>query len=75
MPIMSRIKFKKRSVVAKIRNPLNDFQLTTEKIEVRTDPLLGHTTRIVSPKGLDIVPQDDPLPDFVKRSQSCFFCF
>ena len=71
---MSRIRFEKRLVVAKIRNPLNDFQITSEEIEVRTDSLLGYTTRIVSPKGLDIVPEDDPLPDFVKRSQSCFFC-
>jgi len=71
---MSQIVFDKRIVVAEIRNPLKDFQLTREEIEIRTDPLLGHTTRIVSPKGLDVVPEEDPLPDFVRQSPPCFFC-
>ena len=71
---MPKIHFEKRMVIAKIRNPLKDFQVTEEEIEVRTDPLLRYTTRVLTPKGLDIVPEVDPLPEFVKQSKPCFFC-
>ena len=71
---MPFIHFEKRKITSTIRNPLKEFQLTEEEIEVRTDPLLGYNTRILDSKGLDVVPEHDPLPDFVQRSESCFFC-
>lgn len=71
---MSGIKFEKTEVVARIRNPLHNFKLTEEVIEIRRDPLLGYTTRITPPKGLEVIPENDELPDFVAKSMDCFFC-
>jgi galactose-1-phosphate uridylyltransferase len=71
---MKSIRFEKRTVTNRIQNPLEDFKVTEEIIEVRTDPLLGYTTRILGEKGLDRVPEKDPLLDFVHQSAPCFFC-
>jgi len=71
---MEPIEFKKEIIKAKIRNPLKHFELTEEKIEIRWDPLTGRTMRISKPKGLDKVPEGDPLNQFVEESKSCFFC-
>jgi UDPglucose--hexose-1-phosphate uridylyltransferase len=71
---MPPIRFEKRTVTARIRHPMKNFQVTEEEIEVRTDPLLGYTSRILSSKGLDAQPEDDPLPDFAEASSPCFFC-
>jgi len=71
---MSQLNFKKELIFAQIRNPLKDFSLTEEPIEIRWDPLLQYTTRITKPKGLDKGPENNPLDKFVKESKSCFFC-
>lgn len=71
---MSEIKFEKKTVIAEIRNPLKGFEITTEEIEIRTDPLLNYHVRISKPKGLDKIPEENPLSDFVKNSKPCFFC-
>ena len=71
---MPKIKFQRKTVFARIRNPLQKFQVTEEKIEVRFDPLLGTTMRISKPKGLDKTPEDNPLQKFVEQSKPCFFC-
>lgn len=71
---MPAIRYEKRTVTAKIRNPLKHFRVTEDEIEVRSDPLLGYTTRILYPKGLDVVPEGDPLLEFVRQSKPCFFC-
>ena len=66
--------FKKEIVTAKIRNPLKNFEVTEEEIEIRWDPLLQYTSRISKAKGLDKVPEDQPLKDFVAHAKACFFC-
>ena len=71
---MPAIALERKHVAARIRNPLKNFQITEETIEIRTDPLLGTTSRIVSPKGLDAAPGDNPLQVYVRQSESCFFC-
>lgn len=71
---MSKIEFKREEVVARIRNPLKNFDLAEEKIEVRWDPLTGRTMRISKPKGLDKVPENKPLDEFVSQAKPCFFC-
>jgi len=71
---MAQLQFEKKIVTAKIRNPLQNFQLTEEQIEIRTDPLTGAKMRISKPKGLDKIPEGDPLNEFAANSPSCFFC-
>ena len=71
---MKPIEFKKEIITAKIRNPLKNFELSEEKIEIRWDPLTGRTMRISQPKGLDKIPEDSPLEKFVKEAKPCFFC-
>jgi len=66
--------FKKEIITAKIRNPLKNFEVTEEEIEIRWDPLLQYTSRITKPKGLDKIPEDQPLTDFVQSAKACFFC-
>jgi UDPglucose--hexose-1-phosphate uridylyltransferase len=72
--IMKSIEFKKEFITARIRNPLKNFELSEEKIEVRHDPLTGRTMRISKPKGLDKFPDDDPLSQFAREAKPCFFC-
>ena len=71
---MDSIRFKKKIITARIRNPLQNFSETKEQIEIRIDPLSGYSSRISKSKGLDKIPEDDPLPDFASQSKSCFFC-
>lgn len=71
---MESIEFRKKYVTARIRNPLKDFQITEEQIEVRSDPLTGENARITKPKGLDRIPEGEPLYEFVSQSKPCFFC-
>jgi UDPglucose--hexose-1-phosphate uridylyltransferase len=71
---MKPIEFKKEFITARIRNPLKNFELTEERIEVRWDPLTGRTMRISKPKGLDKIPDNDPLNQFVSEAKPCFFC-
>lgn len=71
---MDSIRFKKKIITARIRNPLQNFTETKEQIEIRVDPLLGYSSRISKSKGLDKIPEGAPLNDFVTQSKSCFFC-
>ena len=71
---MSQVLFKKEIITVKIRNPLKDFNLSEESIEIRWDPLLKFSSRITKSKGLDKVPEGKPLEEFVNTAKSCFFC-
>ena len=66
--------FKKEIVTAKIRNPLKNFELSEEEIEIRWDPLLNYTCRIAKEKGLDKTPDEQPLNEYIRNAESCFFC-
>ena len=71
---MESLRFEKKTITARIRNPLQNFQVTKEQIEIRTDPLTGARMRISKPKGLDKVPEGNPLKEFAANSPTCFFC-
>ncbi|MFZ0390660.1 MAG: hypothetical protein WAN36_09395 [Calditrichia bacterium] len=71
---MADIKFETKTVSAFIRNPLQNFAVSEEKIQIRKDPLTGNQMRLISPKGLDKLPSGTPLQDFVANAESCFFC-
>ena len=71
---MDTLRFRKKIITARIRNPLQNFKETKEQIEIRFDPLLGYSSRISRSKGLDKIPEGEPLSDFVSQSKSCFFC-
>ena len=71
---MDYIRFRKKIITARIRNPLQNFRETREQIEIRIDPLTGYSSRISKSKGLDKIPEGNPLQDFVSQSQNCFFC-
>ncbi len=68
------LQYRKEYLTASIRNPLKNFELTEDQIEIRWDPLLGSTSRISASKGLDKIPDGSPLQEFVEKSNSCFFC-
>ncbi len=71
---MASISFLSDRVVARIRNPLKNFELTEDSVEIRRDPLLGDSMRISSAKGLDKLPGEDFLTAFAQNSNPCFFC-
>src|SRR5438067_3020890 len=65
----------KREVLAsEILDPRNDFQPTPARVEVRWDPLTGHSSRIVA--GAAFLPRSDfDLEAFAREtSEGCFFC-
>lgn len=71
---MPAIRFKKKIIIARIRHPWHNFHETEESIEIRRDPLLAYHSRISKTKGLDKVPADEPLKEYVSQAKSCFFC-
>ncbi len=67
------IRFERVSHESKLLNPLKNFELDTKIIEVRFDPLTGHTSRIVDRFGL--APRSKPdLSELVEKTRNCFFC-
>lgn len=71
---MAQIFYEKKSVISRIRNPLKNFEETEDVIEIRTDPLLGLTTRVLTPKNLDPTQENEQLQAFVEQPATCFFC-
>ncbi|MBN1331056.1 MAG: hypothetical protein JXA54_16405 [Candidatus Heimdallarchaeota archaeon] len=76
------IKFEKTTTIARMRNPLEGFKETEQKIEYRRDPLTNHWSRINKLRAERViqasVPSDsfeENLQQIVKNSaQKCFFC-
>lgn len=67
------IRFEKLSVENKLLNPLKSFELDTKIVEVRIDPLTGHTSRIVDRFGGQ--PRTKPdISELVEKTRNCFFC-
>jgi galactose-1-phosphate uridylyltransferase len=66
----------KREVLASdILDPRNDFQPTPSEVEVRWDPLLGYSARLVRGGGRLLPPSDFDLEAFGRQTaESCFFC-
>ena len=65
----------KREVVgSRILDPRHDFQPTASEVEVRWDPLLGYSARIVT--GAVFLPRSEfDLEELARQtSEGCFFC-
>jgi galactose-1-phosphate uridylyltransferase len=68
------MELKREVLTAEILDPRRDFQPTPTQVEVRWDPLLGYSSRIVSGAGF-LPPSDFDLEAFGREtSQRCFFC-
>lgn len=66
----------KREVLASdILDPRNDFRPTPTQVEVRWDPLLEYSSRLVSGGGRLLPPSDFDLEEFGRQTaETCFFC-
>lgn len=77
---MAEIRFQSREETLELLNPLKGFQRDSQRLQVRKDPLLGHTS-IYNPlieQGLKIF-VGDPDRDLLERLRTesapkCFFC-
>ncbi|HLH70868.1 MAG TPA: hypothetical protein VKY90_18085 [Candidatus Dormibacteraeota bacterium] len=68
------MELKRQVMTAEILHPLHSFQPTSVPVEVRWDPLLGYTARIVA--GAHFLPPSDfDLRSLAEQTQEgCFFC-
>ncbi len=67
------IEYDRTTQEATFYSPLEDFELTTTRVEVRQDPLTERHTRIVPENFL--FPEDEPdLDPVVSDAEGCFFC-
>jgi UDPglucose--hexose-1-phosphate uridylyltransferase len=66
----------KREVLASdILDPRNDFRPTPSEVEVRRDPLLGYTARLLVGGGHMLPPSDFDLEALGRQTaEKCFFC-
>jgi UDPglucose--hexose-1-phosphate uridylyltransferase len=61
-------------LTAELLHPGQGFEPVRTTVEVRTDPLTGHTARIVEPRGL-MPPGDVDLEELARRTaERCPFC-
>ncbi|NPE07585.1 MAG: hypothetical protein GNW80_04845 [Asgard group archaeon] len=76
------VRFEKLSRYAKIRSPLEKFEVVEQKIEFRKDPLINHWSRINQLRADRVKQAFAPGEDFETNLQSvvensakkCFFC-
>lgn len=68
------MELKREVQTAEILDPRRDYQPTTTQVEVRWDPLLGYSARIVA--GANFLPPSDfDLEAFGRQTaEHCFFC-
>ena len=68
------MELKREIETSEILDPRRDYQPTPTSVEVRWDPLIGYTTRIVSDAPL-LPPSDFDLEAFGRETaERCFFC-
>lgn len=67
------IEFTSTVAEAEFYNPMAEFDLDSESVEYREDPLTGEQTRIA--QNWFTVPDEQPdIDDFVGDGEGCFFC-
>jgi len=66
------LKFRKKTVNAKLKDPRTGFEETTEKIEIRIDPLTGRKTRINIRRAAR--PKQTPKIKLKLAREGCPFC-
>lgn len=67
------IRFQKWSIENVLLNPLKNFELDTRVVEVRADPLTGHTSRLIERFGA-FPPSRPDVSELIEKSRNCFFC-
>jgi galactose-1-phosphate uridylyltransferase len=68
------MELKREVLTADILDPRNDYQRTPTQVEVRWDPLLGYSSRLVT-GGRLLPPSDFDLEAFARQTaETCFFC-
>ena len=69
------MELKRQVLTSEILHPAQDFQPQRGQVEVRWDPLTGHSARLVSSAGQLLPPSDFDLAALAAETQrSCFFC-
>ncbi|MFW9922793.1 MAG: hypothetical protein ACFFDW_05830 [Candidatus Thorarchaeota archaeon] len=79
---VNNIKFEKITRVAKIKSPLEGFNLVSQKIEYRKDPLLNHWSRLNALRAERVKQASAPGENFQDNlnqliensAKKCFFC-
>lgn len=66
------IQFRRQVVQSHLLNPFKDFALETVPVEIRWDPLLAHTSRIIQ-RSLRPTSRPD-LAKVIDRTSNCQFC-
>ena len=66
------IQFRRQVVQSRLLNPFKEFALETVPVEIRWDPLLAHTSRIIQ-RPLRPTTRPD-LAKVVERTNNCHFC-
>jgi galactose-1-phosphate uridylyltransferase len=68
------MELKREILTSEILDPRNEFRPTPTEVEVRWDPLLGHTSRLV--RGGRMLPASDfDLEELGRQTrETCFFC-
>jgi len=68
------MELKREVQIAEILDPRRDYQPTPTSVEVRWDPLIGYSSRIVAGASF-LPPSDFDLEAFGRQtSETCFFC-
>jgi UDPglucose--hexose-1-phosphate uridylyltransferase len=68
------MELKREVLTSDILDPRSDFQPTPTEVEVRWDPLLGYSARLVTGSRL-LPPSDFDLEAFGRKTaETCFFC-
>src|SRR5215472_5910854 len=69
------MELKREILSSQILDPRHDHQPMPSEVEVRWDPLLGYSSRLVRGGGHLLPPSDFDLEAFGRRTQEgCFFC-
>jgi len=66
------IEFEADTQEATFHSPLEEFELVTEEVEVREDPLTDRTARLC--EGGFVLPEEYDIDPAVDDSEGCFFC-
>jgi galactose-1-phosphate uridylyltransferase len=69
------VELKRQILTSEILHPAQDFQPQRGQVEVRWDPLTGHSARLIHGGGPLLPPSDFDLAALAAETQpSCFFC-
>jgi UDPglucose--hexose-1-phosphate uridylyltransferase len=69
------MELKREILTSDILDPRNEYRPTPSEVEVRWDPLIGYSARLVRGGGHLLPPSDFDLEEFGRQTrETCFFC-